>query len=162
MSVDVTQVYEEISDDEGKILHCYMCSEGHKTVGIGHKVLQNDPESNLPVQGAYDDVPESEGIDEARCYELFQSDVQIAIDGCTAIYDNWDDLPQDIKHILTNMCFQLGRGGLSKFKNMNSAVEQEAWGMMSLEMMDSRWAQQTPERAARLRDRVLAVAAAGE
>ena len=105
MSVDVTQVYEEISNDEGKILHCYMCSEGHKTVGIGHKVLQNDPESNLPVHGAYDDVPESEGIDEARCYELFQSDVQIAIDGCTAIYDNWDDLPQEIKHILTNMCF---------------------------------------------------------
>ena len=38
---------------------------------------------------------------------------------------------------------------------MNSGVAQEAWGVVSLEMMDSRWAQQTPERATRLRDRVL-------
>ncbi len=162
MNVDVTQVYEEIAADEGKILHCYMCSENFKTVGIGHKVLPNDPESNLPVHGAYDDVPEEEGITEERCYELFQNDVQIAIDGCSAIYANWENLPQEMRHILVNMCFQIGQGGLSKFENMNSAVEQEAWGMVSLEMMDSRWAQQTPERAARLRDRVLAVAAAGE
>lgn len=157
MSVDVTQVYEEIAADEGKILHCYMCSENYKTVGIGHKVLPNDPEANLPVHGAYDNVPEEEGITEERCYELFQNDIQIAIEGCQVIYDNWEELPQEMQHILTNMCFQLGQGGLSRFKNMNSAVSQEAWGMVSLEMMDSRWAQQTPERAARLRDRVLAM-----
>jgi lysozyme len=56
------------------------------------------------------------------------------------------------------MCFQLGQGGLSKFKNMNSAVEDGAWIRMSEEMMDSRWALQTPERAARLSNRALALA----
>ena len=82
MSVDVTKVYEEIAADEGKILHCYMCSENHKTVGIGHKVLPDDPEANLPVHGAYDDVSEEESITEERCYELFQNDIQLAIAGC--------------------------------------------------------------------------------
>ena len=159
MTVDVTKVYEEIAADEGKILHCYMCSENHKTVGIGHKVLQNDPESNLPVHGAYDDVPEEEGITEERCYELFQGDVQSAVDGCEALYPNWAEIPQEMRHILVNMCFQLGQTGLSRFKNMNAGVEQEAWGVVALEMMDSRWAQQTPERATRLRDRVLQVMA---
>ena len=159
MTVDVTKVYEEIAADEGKILHCYMCSENHKTVGIGHKVLQNDPESNLPVHGAYDDVPEEEGITEERCYELFQGDVQSAVDGCEALYPNWSEIPQEMRHILVNMCFQLGQTGLSRFKNMNAGVEQEAWGVVALEMMDSRWAQQTPERATRLRDRVLQVMA---
>ena len=159
MTVNIPQVYEEIAADEGKILHCYMCSENHKTVGIGHKVLPNDPESNLPIHGAYEDISEEEGITEDRCYELFEQDVQIAIDGCSKIYDYWEDLPQEMLHILVNMCFQLGQGGLSKFKNMNSGVEKEMWGMVSLDMMDSRWAQQTPERARRLRDRVLAVAA---
>ena len=157
MTVDVSKVYDEIAADEGKILHCYMCSEGHKTVGIGHKVLQNDPESNLPVHGAYDSVPEDESIDEDRCYELFQEDVQTAIDGCQGIYENWDDLPQEARHVLVNMCFQLGPGGLGKFKNMNAAVEEQAWLDMSNEMMDSRWAQQTPARAKRLRDRGLEV-----
>jgi lysozyme len=89
---------------------------------------------------------------------LFQQDVQIAIDGCIAIYDNWEDLPSEIQHILINMCFQLGQGGLSKFKNMNSAVQEQAFSRMAEEMMDSRWARQTPERAERLRDRALALA----
>jgi len=155
MSVDVTQVYEEIASDEGKILHCYMCSEGHKTVGIGHKVLPTDPESNLPVHGTYDDVPAEECITEERCYELFQHDIQLAIAGCKGLYHNWEEIPQEMRHILVNMCFQLGQTGLSRFKNMNHGVSQEAWGIVSMEMMDSRWAQQTPERAKRLQNRVL-------
>ena len=158
MTVDVKQVYEEISSDEGKILHKYLCSESHPTVGIGHKVLNTDAEANLPVHDAYEEVSEDECISEERCYELFQQDVQIAVDGCTAIYESWDDHPQEARHILVNMCFQLGQGGLSKFKNMNSAVEEQAWSRMSEEMMDSRWARQTPERAERLRDRALALA----
>lgn len=158
MAVDVQQLYEEISSDEGKVLHAYLCSESHKTIGIGHKVLATDAENTLPIHGINDDVPDGECISEARCYELFQEDVQIAIDGCRKIYDNWDVLPQEAQHILVNMCFQLGQGGLSKFKNMNSAVEDGAWSRMSEEMMDSRWARQTPERAARLSNRALALA----
>ena len=158
MTVDVSKVYEEISEDEGKILHCYMCSEGHKTVGIGHKVLQNDPESNLPVHGPYDAVAGEQSIDEDRCYELFEEDVQIAIQGCQAIYDNWDDLPQEVRHVLVNMCFQLGQGGLSRFKNMNSAITEQLWNRVAEEMLDSRWARQTPERAQRLSQRIAALA----
>ena len=158
MTVDVSKVYEEISEDEGKILHCYMCSECHKTVGIGHKVLQNDPESNLPVHGPYDAVAGEQSIDEDRCYELFEEDVQIAIQGCQAIYDNWDDLPQEVRHVLVNMCFQLGQGGLSRFKNMNSAITEQMWNRVAEEMLDSRWARQTPERAQRLSQRIAALA----
>lgn len=158
MTVDSAQIYKEIAADEGKILHCYECSEGHKTVGIGHKVLPNDPEFNLPTHGAYDDVPEKDRITEDRCYELFQYDIQLAIAGCKGLYSNWGEIPQEICHILVNMCFQLGQTGLSRFKNMNRGVSQEAWNVVATEMMDSRWAQQTPERAKRLRNRVLAVA----
>ena len=152
MSVDVTQVYEEIAADEGKILHCYMCSENHKTVGIGHKVLPNDPEANLPVHGAYDNVPEEEGITEERCYELFQNDIQIAIEGCQVIYDNWEELPQEMQHILTNMCFQLGQSGVSKFKNMWKALQEANFIGASYEMLDSRWNKQTPNRCKKLAD----------
>lgn len=158
MAVDVQQLYEEISSDEGKVLHAYLCSESHKTIGIGHKVLATDVENALPIHGTNDDVSDEECISEARCYELFQEDVQVAIDGCQKIYDNWDGLPQEAQHILVNMCFQLGRGGLSKFKNMNSAVEDYQWQRASQEMMDSRWARQTPERAERLKSRMLALA----
>ena len=160
MTVDVKQVYEEISADEGKVLHAYFCSEHHKTVGIGHKVLETDPESSLDIYGIGADVADDQRISEDRCYELFQGDIQIAIDGCQKIYDSWEELPQEMQHVLINMCFQLGQGGLSKFKNFKAAIEDSQWQRASEEMMDSRWASQTPERAERLRDRVIAVSTA--
>jgi len=159
MAVDVKKLYQEISSDEGKVLHVYRCTEGHPTVGIGHKVLHTDPEANLPVRNAYDGAPQEDSITEHRCYELFQEDVHIAIDGCRKIYSNWEELPQEAQHVLVNMCFQLGQGNLTKFKHMNKAVEAQAWGQVALEMVDSRWAMaQTPARAHRLKIRMLALA----
>lgn len=161
MTVDVKQVYKEISSDEGKVLHAYLCSEHHKTVGIGHKVLETDVESSLCIYEVDADVADNESISEDRCYELFQKDVQVSIDGCAKIYNSWEELPQEIQHVLVNMCFQLGQGGLSKFKNFKAAIEDFDWQRASEEMMDSRWASQTPERAERLRDRVIAVSMGG-
>ena len=109
-----------------------------------------------------DPVPEDEGITEESCYELFQTDVQIAIDGCEAIYDNWNNLSQEMQHVLVNMCFQLGQGGLSNFKNFKAAIETENWKSAAAEMLDSRWAKQTPERAQRLHDRVLQLESSGQ
>ena len=159
MTIDVKKLYQEISSDEGKIFHSYLCTEGHPTIGIGHKILDTDPEKELPIYDAYDDAPEEDCITEHRCYELFQEDVQIAIDGCRRIYSNWEELPQEAQHVLVNMCFQLGQGGLSRFKNMNEAVESKGWGQIALEMSDSRWARdQSPSRAERLKVRMLALA----
>ena len=159
MTVDVKKVYEEISADEGKVLHAYLCSELHATIGIGHKILDDDPEKDLDIFGAdWDDVADDQCISEERCYELFEEDVQVAIGGCAKIYDNWEELPQEAQHILVNMCFQLGQGGLSRFKNLKIAIEDFQWKKAAEEMMDSRWANQTPERAERLKIRMLALA----
>ena len=159
MTVDVKDLYEEISSDEGKVLHAYLCSELHATIGIGHKILDTDPEKELDIFGInWEEVPDDQYITEDRCYILFQEDVQIAISGCMKIYTNWDDLPQEVQHILVNMCFQLGQRGLSNFKQMGKAIEESDWEKASVEMMDSRWAKQTPQRAERLKNRMLAQA----
>ena len=159
MTVDVKDLYEEIGSDEGKVLHAYLCTELHATVGIGHKILDTDPEKELDIFGINgEEVPDDQYITEDRCYILFQEDVQIAISGCMKIYTNWDDLPQEVQHILVNMCFQLGQRGLSNFKQMGKAIEESDWEKASVEMMDSRWAKQTPQRAERLKNRMLAQA----
>ena len=159
MTVDVKDLYEEISSDEGKVLHAYLCSELPATIGIGHKILDTDPEKELDIFGInWEEVPDDQYITEDRCYILFQEDVQIAISGCMKIYNNWNDLPQEVQHILVNMCFQLGQRGLSNFKQMGKAIEEGDWEKASVEMMDSRWAKQTPQRAERLKNRMLAQA----
>ena len=155
MTVDVKDLYEEISSDEGKILHAYLCTELHATVGIGHKILDTDPEKELEIYGVnWEEVPDDQCITEHRCYVLFQEDVQIAIGGCMNIYSNWDELPQEMQHVLVNMAFQMGQRGLSNFKNMKAAIEEQDFAKTAVEMMDSRWASQTPERAERLKLRV--------
>ena len=45
------------------------------------------------------------------------------------------------------MVFQLGIGGVSKFKKMWEALSKGDYGEASFQMMDSRWAKQTPKRA---------------
>jgi hypothetical protein len=54
------------------------------------------------------------------------------------------------KQVLIEMVFQLGIGGVGKFKKMWSALDNEDYGEASFQMMDSLWAKQTPKRAAKL------------
>ena len=158
MTVDVKDLYEEISADEGKVLHAYLCSELHATIGIGHKILDTDPEKDLDIFGInWEEVPDDQYITEDRGCILYQEDVQVAIDGCIDIYDSGEDLPHEMQHVLINMCFQLGQRGLSNFKNFKAAVEDQNWTLAAVEMMDSRWSGQTPERALRLSRRVAAL-----
>jgi len=51
------------------------------------------------------------------------------------------------KCVLIEMVFQLGVGGVSKFKKMWSALQEQDYNKASIEMLDSRWAKQTPSRA---------------
>ena len=50
------------------------------------------------------------------------------------------------------MCYQLGVTGVSKFKKTLAYLENFEYRMASKEMLDSRWARQTPNRAKRLSD----------
>ena len=45
------------------------------------------------------------------------------------------------------MVFQLGKTGVSKFKNMWKALSALEYSTAASEMLDSRWAKQTPNRA---------------
>ncbi len=157
MGVNLDQLYEEIKSDEGLVTNdegeslIYKCTEGYLTCGIGHKIVEGDAEYGF-VEG--DTVP----MDSVK--QHFEKDVQTAIEDCRAIYgDGFDSWSEERCHIVVNMAFQLGRKGLSSFKKFNAYFQEGAYGGASLEMMDSKWAlHQTPNRAKRLSERVLALA----
>ena len=54
------------------------------------------------------------------------------------------------------MAFQLGTVGLSKFVNFEHALYERDYKRAAEEMLNSRWATQTPNRAKRLADRMRA------
>jgi len=48
------------------------------------------------------------------------------------------------------MVYQIGEGGVGKFKNMFKALDNEDYGEAAFQMLDSLWAKQTPNRANKL------------
>ena len=144
MNIDILR--KEIEADEGCKYETYRCSEGYPTAGIGHLLTEWDEEYSEPIGTA---------VSEEQVQKWFEKDVQTAINDCQDIFNDFDSLPEDIQHVLINMAFQLGGPRLSKFKRMIAAVEVEDYREMSLEMEDSRWFKQTPNRAQRLIDRVV-------
>jgi len=145
MNIDVLR--KEIEADEGCKYETYHCSEGHLTGGIGHLITEWDEEIYAGPVGT--------SISEEQVQEWFEKDVNTAIGDCKDIFNNFDELDDEIQHVLINMSFQLGKPRLSKFKRMIAAVHDEDYREMALQMEDSRWFKQTQNRAQRLIDRVV-------
>ncbi len=146
MDTDVLRKQLEI--DEGCVLSIYKDHLGYPTFGIGHLVLESDPEHGKPVGTA---------VSETRMLEAFDHDVVSVVADCHILYPDFEALPEEAQQIIGNMMFNMGRTRLSKFKNMKRAVDARQWKTASVEMMDSAWYRQVPNRAQRLVDRMSAI-----
>ena len=140
--MNLIKLQDEIADDEGVKYETYHCSLGHLTGGIGHLITEWDEE--------FYDKSIGTRISHEQINDWFAKDIETTIKDCNLLFSQFDNLPEDIQRVLANMCFQLGRPRLSKFKNMIAAVNDLDWAKMADEMEDSNWYRQTPNRADRL------------
>jgi len=143
--MDKDRLREEIAADEGCKMEIYLDHLGLPTMGIGHLLTQDDPEYNQPVGTV---------ITEERVRQLFALDIAVTIEDCRIIYPDFEELPEEAQLVIANMCFQLGRPRLSKFRKMKAAIDERRWNDAADEMVDSRWHDQTPNRAKRLVKRI--------
>ena len=97
-------------------------------------------------------------VSATRVREAFKSDIKITIDDCKTIFENFDDMPEEAQHVFVGMLFQLGRPRFSKFKKSIQFAKEDSWDKCSAEILDSRWAKQTPNRAGRYSARLASLA----
>jgi len=121
---------------------------GLPTFGIGHLVRDDDPEHGWEV---------GTSVDESRCNEAFEQDIQTVLSDCDKLYPEFADLPEEAQRIIANMMFNLGYPRLSKFKGMKAGVDARDWNRAADEMVDSRWYKQVTNRAERLVARMRAI-----
>ena len=140
---------EEIAEDEGCKYEIYLDHLGLPTCGIGHLITEADEEHGKPVGTV---------VEQDRVQNLFALDMAVTIDECKVLYPDFEDLPEEVQHIIANMCFNMGRPRLSKFKMMQAAVNARDWNEAAEQMIDSKWYTQVPNRARRLVDRMRALA----
>jgi len=146
--MDIQQLRKQLEIDEGVKYDIYLDHLGLPTFGIGHLVTKTDPESGQAV---------GTPISKERVAECFDMDVQSVINDCNKLYENFDELPEEVQQIIANMMFNMGYTRLSKFKGMKRGVDSKDWNQAADEMVDSRWYRQVTNRANRLVERMRAV-----
>jgi len=143
--MNIEQLREELKIDEGVKYEIYLDHLDLPTFGIGHLVLDSDPEFGEPV---------GTPVSEDRVNECFDQDVEVVLGECRILYPDFDDLPEEAQLIIANMMFNMGRPRLSKFKGMKRGVDARDWNAAADEMVDSAWYRQVTNRADRLVERM--------
>ena len=134
--MNMDRLLESVKKHEGYRNKVYLDTLGKRTVGVGH----------LCVEDFWEDDKEYE---ESFLMEILEKDLQEAIRGARSLMEKHDcaDIDEQAEEILIEMVFQLGMTGVSKFRNMWKALAEKNYIGASYEMLDSRWAKQTPNRA---------------
>ena len=143
--MNIDKLRDELKVDEGVKYEIYLDHLSLPTLGVGHLIKDTDPESGLPV---------GTKIEEERVNELFDEDIQVTIQECKYLYNDFDDLPEEAQRIIANMMFNLGRPRLSRFLKMKQHVDNRDFASASQEMKNSKWYRQVTNRAQRLCDRM--------
>lgn len=146
--MNLDQLRQEIEADEGCKYEIYKDHLGYLTFGIGHLIKESDPEHGQE---------EGTAVSEERVAKAFQEDIDQVLADCDKLYDDYEELPEEVRLIIANMMFNLGYPRLSAFKGMKAGVDARDWNKAADEMVDSRWYKQVPNRAERLVQRMRSV-----
>lgn len=130
----VSDSYSQLKRDESEVLHAYQDHLGYWTIGVGILIDSRKGGGLLP--------EESEFIFRNRL-RLIEAELADRIPWITK-------LDPARRGVLLNMAYQMGISGLMGFKKTLATVESGHYQKAAVEMLGSKWAQQTPARAHRL------------
>lgn len=130
-----SKLIDSIKKHEGYVGIVYKDSLGIDTIGYGFAIKDLE-------------------LDEDLCEIILERKLSQLIDRINFKFQWYRYMPQEIKDIVTEMCYQLGVTGFSKFKKTIAYLQNKQWDDASVEMLDSRWAKQTPNRAKEMSERV--------
>ena len=139
--MDMDRLLASVKKHEGYRNKVYLDTLGKRTVGVGH----------LCVEEFWEDDKEYE---EKFLMTILEHDLETAIKGAKELMTEHGclDIDDVAEEIIIEMIFQLGKTGVSKFRNMWKALSELNYVGASYEMLDSRWAKQTPNRAKGMAD----------
>ena len=142
-----TKLLEEVKEFEGTIQYqtavgyyrngrfwIYKDSLGYPTIGYGHLITASDNFAG--------------GIDEAQADALLQKDLVRTVRDAQSLYAQYNmKTPYICQIVLTEMCFQMGKGKVAKFKNTLAAMARGDYKGAAAGIRNSAWYRQTTRRA---------------
>ena len=126
----MSNLLENIKESEGFRSKVYHCTEGHDTIGYGFAIK---------------DLVLSRDICD-QILETKVAELKLIVNQKIPFIE---DLPDVVQEVLYEMYYQMGNS-LFKFKKTLKHLENKDYRLAAKEMLDSRWAGQTPNRAKKL------------
>ena len=138
--MNIKELEDRIIRHEGMVRSVYNDHLGTPTIGVGHLITPDDNFKRDEVSGE----------DELRA--LFRKDLNRSIAGAERILKGCPHVCETAREIIVEMVFQLGESGTKKFRKAIAALRQNpsSYSECANQMLDSRWAKQTPNRAKEL------------
>ena len=130
---DFKALIERLKVNEGFRSRVYQCSLGFDTIGYGFAIKDLE-------------------LTEKEAEYLLANRVSQKHLHLLDNLDWYSDMPPEVQGVVLEMVYQLGFTGFCKFKKAISNMKDKNWKDAATEMLDSRWAKQTPNRANRLAD----------
>lgn len=132
----------ELKINEGVKYVSYKDTKGLPTGGIGHLLRQNEI-SQYPVPTT---------ISEAQVNTWFQQDAPSSIAGAQRLLgmDCWSGLSDIRKRACADLCYNMGEGGLSKFKSFLAAMKAGNFNEAGAQLKSSAWFNQVGQRGPRI------------
>ena len=129
--MNLNKAVDSIAKEEGFSSVVYKCTEGYDTIGYGFAIK---------------DLKISEEISKIilryKIYDLHNDLIEK--------FPWYIRLPVGVQSACLDMAYQMGIGGLSKFRNTITCLRVGNFQQASIEVLDSRYAKQTPNRANRV------------
>ena len=117
-----------IRKNEGEVLTPYKDSRGILTIGVGHNLTY--------------------GISKAASDFIFKEDLDKAEEALkNNLPDIYNSLDANRQLVLLDLCFNMGIGGVLKFKKMLAALTAKDYELAARELLDSSYARMLTSRA---------------
>ena len=130
---------KQIKKHEGFRSTVYQCTEGYDTIGYG-----------FAIKDLF--------LDKDIAELILIRNLAVLVERIKKTFPWINDAPEEVQDVVANMCYQLGISGFSKFKKTIYLLETEQYEEASVEMLDSLWYKQTPNRAKELSEEVRSIA----
>jgi len=131
----------QLKIDEGFKRSRYKDTKGFWTIGVGHNI---DADPHYPYRLA------DEPLSDEQISFLLARDVANVVMALDINANWWRAMDEPRQRVLANMCFNMGWGTLSQFKNTLQAMHFADYSAAAQGMRNSLWAQQVGARAERL------------
>lgn len=119
---------------EGLRLRPYECSAGKTTIGVGRNLTDN-------------------GITEIEAMMLLNRDINVCIQEL-GHYEWFNTLDGARRDAIIDLYFCVGGPSFSKFRKLMWAIQNEDWESAGAEVLDSKFARQTGNRAVELAEMI--------